>query len=254
MGKGLLKGGARLLGKAALPLAALMAGFDAFEGVKQSEQIFDLKEGQKSTTAQNISAGVGSAISGLTFGMLDTKDVSKAVEKAGGLATKYSGIGLYRNMTTDKKAMEIAEQLEQSGIVDLSLIGDSQIRDMDAIRKLTKDQVDSLIKYDDWDTQTLEQLKAISKAKDEAVGAMTTPSVPLTSVATPPMNQSVKQMQNVVEKPLDEAKIASAVSAGMSANQTVIPVPVGQKENKMATYPLESRDLVEVLRLYGMGV
>ena len=248
-GKGLLKSGASLLGKAALPLAALMAGFDAFQGVKQSEQIFGLGEGQKSTTSQNISAGVGSAISGLTFGMLDTKDIANTLDAIGG-----KGGGLLRGLTTDKKALGIAEQLEQAGVVDLSMIGDSQIRDLDAIRKLTKDQVDSLIKYDDWDTQTLEQLKAISKAKDEAVGAITSPSIPLTSVATPSMNKSVQQMQNVVEKPLDEAKIASAVSAGMSSSQTVVPVPVGQKENKMAMYPLESRDLVEVLRLYGMGV
>jgi Phage tail lysozyme len=70
LGKGLpfLKGAGRLLGKAFLPLTAVFAFADGAKGWANADSIL----GRKAGLGGKIAATVGTAISGLTFGLTDT--------------------------------------------------------------------------------------------------------------------------------------------------------------------------------------
>jgi hypothetical protein len=90
------KGGARVLGKAALPLAAAMALWDLGEGFVNPEDIAGLKKGQKASLGTRAQAGVSSLLSGLSFGLVDSKDIYGGIDKGmefllgkeGGVVTK----------------------------------------------------------------------------------------------------------------------------------------------------------------------
>ena len=152
-----------------LAIGALLAsiGYLGYQGFKKTKETFGLKESQKATLAQETSAIGGGIASGLTFGLIDQKEATKKIHKAKDWISETGIIGGIRRLTTDKKAYEVAERLEEQGVVDLSVIGDSQIRDWDAIKRLKPQEIDALIKYDDWDKSTLDRLKAIKKSKEK---------------------------------------------------------------------------------------
>lgn len=78
-GKGLLKGAAglaRAIPGVGLAVAAGSALFGGFTGARKAGENFGLAEGEKATVGQKIASGVGGAISGLTFGLVDGKKVA----------------------------------------------------------------------------------------------------------------------------------------------------------------------------------
>ena len=78
-GKGLLKGAAglaRAIPGVGLAVAAGSALFGGFTGARKAGENFGLAEGEKATAGQKIASGVGGAISGLTFGLVDGKKVA----------------------------------------------------------------------------------------------------------------------------------------------------------------------------------
>ena len=77
-GGGFLKNAARFASKAALPLAAGMAAFDAVGGYQKASENLGI-EGREATFGEKLSSGAGSAISGLTFGLLDEKAASRGI-------------------------------------------------------------------------------------------------------------------------------------------------------------------------------
>jgi hypothetical protein len=80
-GGGLLKAGGKLLGKAALPLALAMAGYDAYKGFTNAEDIAGLGKGQKAGLGTKAQAAGASVLSGLTLGFVDPKTMYKGIEK-----------------------------------------------------------------------------------------------------------------------------------------------------------------------------
>lgn len=84
---GLAKIGAKGLLKAipgvGLIATAGMALFDAAKAAKNAGEIFDKKEGEKVTTGEKVAAGIGGALSSLTFGLLDPKTTAKSIKKVG---------------------------------------------------------------------------------------------------------------------------------------------------------------------------
>lgn len=74
-----LKGAGRLLGKVALPLAAVMAAFDFADGFGRAGEIAGLKPGEEAKLGTKIQAGAASMISGFTFGLIDEKTVFKGI-------------------------------------------------------------------------------------------------------------------------------------------------------------------------------
>ena len=59
-----------------------MAAYDAFQGVKKTGEFFG-KNQEDTTTGEKVSAGIGSALSGLTFGLLDAGKAARGIKAAG---------------------------------------------------------------------------------------------------------------------------------------------------------------------------
>lgn len=74
------KFGGKLLGKAALPLQLLLSGVDFAKGFGNAEEISGRKGDNKFLT--KFTAGTSNVLSGLTFGLLDPKDIFKFQEAA----------------------------------------------------------------------------------------------------------------------------------------------------------------------------
>ena len=77
-----LKGVGKVLGKFALPVALGMSAMDATEGYQKANENLDI-QGREATKGEKLSSGAGSAVSGLTFGMLDAKTASKGIHSIG---------------------------------------------------------------------------------------------------------------------------------------------------------------------------
>lgn len=73
--KGLLKKGSSLLGKAAVPLQAVMGIFDALEGWTDARYIGDIPSSEEVSTKTKVLASLSSVISGLGFGIADSKEL-----------------------------------------------------------------------------------------------------------------------------------------------------------------------------------
>jgi lysozyme len=76
-----------------------MAAYDGFKGFNDAENIAGLAPGKKATTSQKLGAGVSSAISGLTFGLVSSKTVYAGFSKAfdsvfgpKGMVSKITGV------------------------------------------------------------------------------------------------------------------------------------------------------------------
>ena len=81
---------ARVLGPAA---AIAGAAYSGFEGYQNTGANFDIEEGKEATTGQKISSTLGGVASGLTFGLLDEKDASQGIHKAGSAIGDFFGFG-----------------------------------------------------------------------------------------------------------------------------------------------------------------
>jgi len=99
-----------MAGKAAKVLgpAAAIAGaaYSGFEGFQNTEQNFDLKEGEKATTGQKISSTLGGIASGATFGLLSEKTAAQGIQKAGNAIGSFFGIGKKDETPTPGKIEE----------------------------------------------------------------------------------------------------------------------------------------------------
>lgn len=102
-GGGLLKGlarGAKFLG----PIAALgMGAFDFSQGFGDAENIAGLEEGKEANLGQKIQAGLSSAASGLTFGLVDPKTVYEGIE--GGLDFLFGDDGILKGTADTLKSV-----------------------------------------------------------------------------------------------------------------------------------------------------
>ena len=85
--KGLLKA----IPGVGLIATAGMALFDAAAAAKDASNIFDKKEGEEATKGEKLAAGIGGALSSLTFGLLDPKTTAKSIKKVGD--TMGKGLG-----------------------------------------------------------------------------------------------------------------------------------------------------------------
>ena len=100
---GLAKMGAKGLLKAipgvGLIATAGMALFDAAKAAKNAGEIFDKGEGEEVTKGEKLAAGIGGALSSLTFGLLDPKTTAQSIKKVG----DAMGKGLGKAFDTVKK-------------------------------------------------------------------------------------------------------------------------------------------------------
>lgn len=75
---GMMGTGAKMLGKVALPLTAIMAGVDAVSGYSNAEENLGISD-RKATFGEKMSSAVGGVVSGLTLGMIDEKEAGKGI-------------------------------------------------------------------------------------------------------------------------------------------------------------------------------
>ena len=98
-GAGLLKGGAKAIPGVGLAITAGMAAFDAYKGWNNAAEISG-KNPEDVTTGDKVKSAAASALSGLTFGLVDSQTMFKGVDKMaewGKKAFDYSPVGLAVN-------------------------------------------------------------------------------------------------------------------------------------------------------------
>lgn len=98
---GLLKGGARVLGKIALPLAAIISIFDFAEGFSNAAEIAGLKPGEVADLTTKFQAGVSSVLSGLTFGLVESKDIFEGIDEGMDFLFGKDGVLVLSNESID---------------------------------------------------------------------------------------------------------------------------------------------------------
>lgn len=140
------KGGARAVGNFAkflgplgLAVTAGMAIYDGFQGWNKAGENLGI-DPKKATTTNKLSSSAGSIISGLTFGLLDTKETSKGINNFLG-------------------GNEIIEKYEKLGIIDHNSLGSSTIEDWNKVRELKPEEIQEIIDIDDWTEKDLKHLK-----------------------------------------------------------------------------------------------
>jgi hypothetical protein len=69
------------------------AAYSGFQGYQNTNENFDLKQGEEATTGQKVSSTLGGVASGLTFGLLDEKSASQGIHKAGSAVKDFFGFG-----------------------------------------------------------------------------------------------------------------------------------------------------------------
>jgi len=83
VGAGLLRGAgglAKFAGPLGLALTAGMSAYDFYEGFSDPSKIAGLKEGEKASTGTKVQAGAASALSGLSFGLIDPETIYEGME------------------------------------------------------------------------------------------------------------------------------------------------------------------------------
>ena len=147
------KFGAKLLGKAALPLAIASAAYDGFQGYNKAGENLGIK-GREATTGEKLSSAGGSILSGLSFGLLDEKSMSKGIAKLFGAgpdaakpAAKPGNTSVASPSADMNKILERVATSTNNTVIDLNNLykktsevgnnvitnGNTQIRQMDGL-------------------------------------------------------------------------------------------------------------------------
>ena len=166
-GMKLLKGGGKLLGKLALPLALISGAFDFVEGFKGGEEITG-REG----LAAKIQGGISNVISGLTFGLLDPKKISKGIDIFMDKLTKFfmAPIELIQNLFSGENILESLS--EYFSKLSFGLITKEQIEGVvgtvtDTLKSVFEAPLQSIIDLFDFEnvTETIVNFGALIKEK-----------------------------------------------------------------------------------------
>jgi len=185
MAKGALRM-ARFLGPIGVAITAGMAIYDGVQGWDDAEGQLGIK-GDASTT-NKMSSAMGGVISGLSFGLLDSKDTSKGINNLFG-------------------GNDIIDKYEKMGIVDHDTFGDSDVLDWKKIGTLNSKEIQEIISIDDFDEPTTKRLNMLKMGADAAQQV--------------PNNQPKTDDYTTVEKVI--YKIKKVPTKGTTHNMSVNP-------------------------------
>jgi hypothetical protein len=149
MGKmgSMLVTGAKFLG----PIAAIAgAGYSGFQGYQNTAANFDLKEGQEATTGQKVSSTLAGALSGLSFGLIDEKQLAQGLQNlnlkaqemwsnmSAGIAKKWEDVSSWAKKSTNEflaahpKLAEVIgkfpKSFDEAGKLAKNLLSDTQAK------------------------------------------------------------------------------------------------------------------------------
>ena len=145
----------RFAGPIAVVTGALFSVYEGMKGYEKAVETFDLDEGQIATTSQKLTSSISSIVDALTFGLFDEKAIAKKIDDM----NSYVTTGIKKIFGQYDNSEKITDELEAKGVIDKSVIGDSQVRDWSAIEKLSLAQLQSLYDFGDWDKETESKLK-----------------------------------------------------------------------------------------------
>ena len=195
----------RIAGPIALVTGAVVSVYEGFKGFQEAGKTFDLKPDEIATTSQKLTGAVSSIVDALTFGLLDEKAIAQKIDAM----TSYLTSGIKKIIGQYNDSDSLTDELEKQNVVDKSLLGNSEIRDWDAISKLNLDQLQALYNYNDWDRDTQEKLRALIRSKKREMEPQETPVYTSTNYVPPTMNkEEVSNLGNLNKE---------AVSAGVGS-------------------------------------
>jgi len=105
-----------------------------------------------------IAAGVGSTVAGIASAPVLAGAAALA-------AVGAAGYGAYK-LSIDDDSEEIMDKLEESGVIEHNYWGDSEIRDWVTISKLSENEIDALIRFDDWSDEDKKKLVQLKESKE----------------------------------------------------------------------------------------
>lgn len=111
----LLKGGLRLGARTLLPLTAALGAFDAFKGVANAEDILGMQEGEEAGFGDKAAAAFGSALQGISFGLIDRESVARGL----------TGRNQDADNTTQQQDAEVSRQA--------SMVPDEQLQKLERL-------------------------------------------------------------------------------------------------------------------------
>jgi hypothetical protein len=144
-----LKGGAKLLGPLGVAITAGMAVMDGIDGWNNASSNLGIKD-EDLTLGNKAASSAGGVVSGLTFGLVDSKDASKGINNFFG-------------------GNKVIEKYEKLGVIDHDSIGDSEIKDWNKLRGLKPSEIQEIIDIDDWSKEDLEHLYECKKDVEQGI-------------------------------------------------------------------------------------
>jgi hypothetical protein len=144
-----------VLGKIALPLAALSATIDGVKGYSNAEGNLGI-QGRQATTGEKLSSAAGGALSGLTFGLVSPETISKSIAKVTGAGPDGKPDGKTLDETKKDNETKAKLQVDQTKVTT-TLDGTS--KDLNKVMLATKISIDAL-------KVAIEDLTSVASIKD----------------------------------------------------------------------------------------
>ena len=142
----------------------------------------------------------------------------------------------------------MVDSLKDSGALEYSLLGDSQIRDPDALNDLSIGELEALKRFDDFDDSTNSLIDNLIQERN--------------TLETNNNNSDSSIIQEAqLAKNIEQADISSKPIAPLNNNIVQEPIVVqtapmssDNKVQKVNQYNIDSNDLVEVMQLHGVRI
>ena len=205
LGKGALRA-ARFLGPAGAVLSAGMAVGDAVQGYGDEATAENLGiEGRDPTTGEKASSAAGSALSGLTFGLIDKGSASKAIARffgAGPGAMEGIDPDLVKNGYVNK---EVVEELAKSNPTKLKILKKKMRRHGHRPSPLLKDGMSPNQAFDEiFDSPEATAEREERRLKDIASGKVDTIPVDVTDTGEVITRKVTAEDVKEAQRKLDE--------------------------------------------------
>lgn len=224
----------RIAGPIALVTGAVVSVYEGFKGFQEAGKTFDLKPDEVATTSQKLTSAVSSIVDALTFGLLDEKSIAQKIDAM----TSYLTSGIKKIIGQYNDSDSLTDELEKQNVVDKSLLGNSEIRDWDAISKLNLDQLQALYNYNDWDKDTQEKLRALIRSKKREMEPKETPVYSSTNYVPPTMNK--EEVSNLVS--LNKEAVSAGVGSMTKEQREAWYAERGYDVNTGKFTPIKSSD------------